>query len=388
MTCGERIGGDRWLLAAVVDSTDDAVVSVDLAGVVTSWNAGAVAMFGYTAEEMLGQPVSIALGRSPQVEAIISKVRTGEAVEHYEATRVRKDGTTRVVSESVAPVRGGGGTPVGAAWISRDISARRTMEEALAASQRELQYRHAELSRSNAELEQFAYVASHDLSEPLRAVAGMVQLLARRYQGKLGSDADEYIAFATEGCERMRKLIEDLLAYSRVGRADLDVVDVDVSELVSAVVRSLGSQVEESGCQVVVGDLPRVRADRRQLTQVFQNLMSNALKFRRPGADSVVEITAARSGDGAWRFTVADNGIGIEPEYRERIFRIFQRLHAREAYGGTGIGLAIAERAVARHDGRIWVEDGPGGGSSFSFTIPDEGRGATASARPLPGPPP
>ncbi|MDP9441863.1 MAG: ATP-binding protein [Actinomycetota bacterium] len=364
-------GSDRALIAAVVDSTEDAVVSVDRDGVVTTWNAGATAIFGYTPDEIVGRPVSLAFQPAEETSAMIAGVCRGEPVTHYETIRHRKDGSSVAVSESLSPVRDDVGSIIGAAWISRDISLRRAMEDALNAAQRELEARHAQLERSNAELEQFAYVASHDLSEPLRAVAGMVQLLARRYKGRLGSDADEYIAFATEGCERMRALIEDVLAYSRVSRGELDVVDVDMGQLAAAVVRALGAQIADAGAEVVIGELPVIRADRRQMTQVLQNLLSNAVKFRRSGVRPLIEVTAGRHGDAAWVFTVADNGIGIDPQYRSRIFRMFQRLHTRDAYTGTGIGLAIAERVVTRHDGRIWLDDRPGEGSAFSFTIPD-----------------
>jgi light-regulated signal transduction histidine kinase (bacteriophytochrome) len=224
----------------------------------------------------------------------------------------------------------------------------------------------AELARSNADLERFAYVASHDLSEPLRAISAFSQRLAERYEGQLDADADEYIGYILEGTERMRTLIQALLAYSRLGRAELRLERVATATMVRHVLDSFG---EEQAAVVDVGTLPTVVADRPQLGQVFQNLIGNALKFCGE-AEPRVTVTAERE-DGAWRFDVADNGIGIEARYAEKIFVVFERLHSRQQYPGTGIGLSICQRAVERHGGRIWLRPAPGGGTVFSFTIPD-----------------
>ncbi|MFL5843671.1 MAG: sensor histidine kinase [Solirubrobacteraceae bacterium] len=223
-----------------------------------------------------------------------------------------------------------------------------------------------ELARSNKDLERFAYVASHDLSEPLRAVSAFSQRLADRYRGKLDADADEYIDFILDGTERMRSLIEALLAYSRLGRAELRLAVVDTGALVADVLTSLGS---ERIAFVDVGELPAVTADPTQLAQVFQNLIGNALKFVDDEAPAV-RVTAEREGDG-WRFDIADNGIGIDPRYAERIFDVFERLHTRESYPGAGIGLSICQRVIERHGGRISVMPGEDGGTVFSFTLPD-----------------
>lgn len=228
----------------------------------------------------------------------------------------------------------------------------------------------AELERSNTDLAQFAYVASHDLSEPLRMVSSYVQLLADRYTGQLDADADEFIAFAVDGAARMRVLIDDLLAYSRTGVASLVRRPVDCGALVRSVLADLDVAIAESGASVVVDDLPTVTGDPGQLTQVFENLLSNALKFMPPDRVPEIRISAERDG-AAWCFAVEDNGIGIEEIHRARIFMMFKRLHGRADYPGTGIGLALCQKIVSRLGGRIWVEGRTGHGSVFRFTVPD-----------------
>jgi signal transduction histidine kinase len=234
-----------------------------------------------------------------------------------------------------------------------------------------------ELARSNADLEQFAYVASHDLQEPLRMVAAYTQLLAERYRGKLDENADKFIGYASEGALRMQSLIQDLLAYSRVGRNDSGHVDCDA--VMEEVLTSLGPAMQESGAVVTHGKLPEVWANRSQMAQVFQNLIGNAIKFRgkEPPAISVQTEKAGQR----WLFSVSDNGIGIAPEYAENIFVVFQRLHARTEYPGNGIGLAICKKIIERNGGKIWVEAQAGHGSEpgsdhgsvFKFTMPCDG---------------
>ena len=245
--------------------------------------------------------------------------------------------------------------------IIEDITERKQAVEAL-------QRTAEDLARSNKDLEQFAYVASHDLKEPLRIVTGFTSLLKERCQGKLDAKADEYIFFASDAALRMQGLIDDLLAYSRAGRRKVD-EPTDVGDVLEGVLRSLTISIQESGAAITHDSLPTIRSNAVELTQVFQNLIGNALKFR---GERKPEIhIGARRQKGHWLLTIRDNGIGIDPQFAERIFMIFQRLHTREQYPGTGIGLAICKKIVERHGGRIWIESQPGKGSTFSFTIPD-----------------
>lgn len=232
-----------------------------------------------------------------------------------------------------------------------------------------LEARALDLERSNAELEQFAYVASHDLQEPLRKVASFCQLLQRRYAGRLDARADQYIGFAVDGAKRMQALIDDLLAFSRVGRAEREPVLVSCASALSQAMVNLGTEIRKSGTVVVSSDLPSVRAEFTLLTSLFQNLLGNAIKFRSPERAPVVEVSASREGE-QWLFAVADNGIGIEREFADRIFVIFQRLHDRETYAGTGIGLSMCRKIVEHYGGRIWLDTDYQAGAKFRFTLP------------------
>jgi len=248
------------------------------------------------------------------------------------------------------------------AHLSVELDERRRAEQRLARYTQEL-------ARSNADLEQFAYVASHDLQEPLRMVASFTQLLARRYRGKLDQDADEFIGYAVDGANRMQRLINDLLAYSRVGTRGKPFAPTDSHVICRDARDNLAKAIEESGAVIFQGPLPVVVGDEVQLLQVFQNLIANAIKFRSAESPQI-QVAAERQGH-EWVFAIKDNGIGIAPEHQERIFSIFQRLHHRSEYPGTGIGLAICKKIVERHGGRIWVESHPGKGSTFYFSIPE-----------------
>lgn len=235
--------------------------------------------------------------------------------------------------------------------------------------ERETQLRQ-ELSRSNAELQEFAYVASHDLQEPLRAISGYVKLLQTEYVSELDETAHEYIDWAIDGTRRMRSLVEDLLAYSRVGTQEQTLAKVDCQQVVREVISNLQISIVESGAEIVDRDLPCLMADRTQLVQLFQNLLANAVKFRHRDTAPKIIIQAKLTTDNYWLFSIEDDGIGISPEYFNRIFKIFKRLHTNREFTGTGVGLALCRKIVQRHGGKIWLESKSGQGSTFFFTIP------------------
>jgi light-regulated signal transduction histidine kinase (bacteriophytochrome) len=242
------------------------------------------------------------------------------------------------------------------------------LKEERARAQRQLAEKVEELARSNTDLEQFAYVASHDLQEPLRMVAAYTQLLAERYRGKLDENADRYIGYAVEGATRMQGLLEDLLAFSRIGRSGAQSAPVDLNSVLDDAIKNLSVALKEHSVMVTRNPLPTIVADRFQLVQLFQNLIGNAIKFRSKDVPQV-RVSSEKQGED-WTFSVSDNGIGIAPEHQDFIFKIFQRLHTRSEYAGNGIGLAICKKIVEQHGGRIWVESELGRGSIFRFTFP------------------
>jgi PAS domain S-box-containing protein len=273
-------------------------------------------------------------------------------------------GNVRWISASGEPMFGDKGAFRGYRGVGRDVSARRGAQEALRAA-------HEELTRSNSELEQFAYVASHDLQEPLRMVSSYTQLLGKRYADRLEGDAKEFMAYIVDGAARMKQLIEDLLAYSRVGTRGKEFKPVSLEKALERARTNLRAALEESGGELTQGPLPEVQGDEMQLAQLLQNLIGNALKFRGE-AKPRVHVSYVEK-DQEYAIAVQDNGIGIDAQYFERIFMVFQRLHDKGQYPGTGIGLAICKKVVDRHHGRIWVESAPGKGSRFVFTLPSKG---------------
>ena len=319
---------------------------------------------GYSAAELIGtDPLSLVIPEDREVVRLnaVAMLR-GERANEYEYRITNKAGQVRWIMESVVSIEYHGGRAALGNYI--DITDRKAAEQEQARVMKEL-------ARSNEELGQFAYVASHDLQEPLRMVASFTQLLARRYRGQLDDDADEFIRYAVDGVTRMQNLINDLLAYSRVGTRGNPMEPVDTNVSAGRALANLAAAIEESGAAVNVGELPTVIADGTQLEQLFQNLIGNAIKYR---GERIPEVRVSAVPEGSsWHFTISDNGIGIDPAYAERIFVIFQRLHGKEEYDGTGIGLAICKKIVERHGGRIWVESQPGAGSTFHFTIPAQG---------------
>ena len=484
----ERVAIESEHLAAIVRSSDDAILSKDRNAIVTSWNEAAERLYGYSADEVVGQSVGILIPPERQGEEleIIEKILAGERVEHYDTERVRKDGTRVEVSLTASPIHGPDGEVVGVSTQARDISddpararglgaavrgrpcrdrhhrprggrirraqagerrddaparihpdelaalspgelthpddaeGERILFEDLVAGRRssfgiekrnrhkdghwvwvwltvslldqedppraavahvldisqrkvaetELELAQQNLERSNAELDQFAYVASHDLKEPLILLSAYARMLSERHGDALDEEGRTFLGHVRDEAGRMKSMIDDLLDYSRLQTRAEDTSHVELAVVVDTALRTLGPRIEEAGARVEVeGTLPAVYGSPAQFERLFRNLIGNAIKFR--GEQPPAVAIAAESVDGECVVSVSDNGIGVDPTKAERIFDVFQRLHGQEQYAGTGMGLAICKRIVERHGGRIWVEHGAGGGSVFKFALPE-----------------
>ena len=352
----------------VLNAAGEGIFGLNTDGAHTFVNPAAARMLGYTVDELIGGHSHTIWhykkedgGPYPVEECPIYAAYKDGTV-HHKSDEVfwRKDGTCFPVEYASTPIVENGSI-LGAVVTFRDITERRRSEG-------ELKKLSDELSRSNADLEQFAYTASHDLQEPLRVVAGFLKLLSRRYKGKLDAKADEFIGFAIEGTDRMQALIKDLLEYSRVGTKSKSFKPTECLSVLESAVFNLQAAIKETGATVTHGDLPSVFGDASQLTMLFQNLISNAIKFH--GRETPRIHISAEQKNGEWVFSVKDNGIGIDPKFSEEIFKSFRRLHGKEEYPGTGIGLATCKKIAERHGGRIWVESEAGKGSTFFFTLP------------------
>ncbi len=472
------------LLGAIVDSSDDAIISKNLNGIITSWNKSAERLLGYTAAETIGQPVTMLMppDRIGEEPKILERLRRGERVDHFETIRRRKDGTLIDISLTISPVKDAQGNIIGASKIARDITERKRIEATLLASERRFRQLadampqmvwtarpdgHADyyndrwheftgferdkskdesweailhlddvqrcreswygsvhsgkwfnvecrfwdrnerrwrwfvvravpardeagnivkwfgtctdidaqkqveddLRRANDDLEQFAYSASHDLQEPLRSVKIYSELLTNSAGEGLDGPALEYLTYLRSGATRMEMLVRDLLTYTQVTKFDKAAEPADAGDALKATLANLAGAISENGAQITADALPWVAVHGAHLQQLFQNLIGNAIKYRSPDRPPAVHVTSERQ-NGYWIFAVRDNGIGIDPEYKEKIFGLFKRLHTNDEYSGTGIGLAICKRIVDRYHGRIWVESEPGRGSTFRFTLP------------------
>jgi PAS domain S-box-containing protein len=352
-------------LRTVVETAVDGIILIDAEGLILTFNPACERLFGYRACDVIGQNVGMLMpssdpgehGRHLQTYQLTGEHRIIGISREVRGRRI--DGTTFPMALSVGEAKENGRTVF--VGNIHDLTALKKAEA-------DLKHKVEELKRSNDELRQFVYIGSHDLQEPLRMVASYTQLLAKRYKGVLGADADEFIAYAVDGVVRMQQLIRALLSYSRVGLKTSKLGAIASEEALQKALANLRSDVEARNALITYDPLPVVMADETQLVELFQQLLGNGIKY---GSVAIprVHIHAEKSGAGMWMFSFKDNGIGIDSQYFERIFAVFQRLHGREEFGGTGMGLAICKKIVEQHGGTIWVESEPGEGSTFCFTL-------------------
>ena len=372
-------------LAAVVDSSDDAIVSKSLEGIITSWNRGAERLFGYFAEEVIGKHISILFPseRMAEESMIMARIKRGEHIEHYETVRLRKDGSMVSVSLSVSPIKDNEGRIIGISKIARDTSQRKLAEQALHRAQQELEEhakvlekkvaeRTARLEETNKSLESLSYSIAHDLRAPLRSIRGLTEILLEDYAANFDETGRDYGRRIVESAARMDALINDLLDYGRLSQIDLPLSLVDSGVVVDKVLMDLQHDIRSKHARIDVRKpLPKVVANPTILEQVVTNLLANSLKFVLPGQAPEVFISAQRNG--RWvRLGIRDNGIGVPPEHHGRIFHLFERLNVQQGYPGTGVGLAIVQKGVERMGGRVGLESAPTKGTTFWIELPGE----------------
>jgi PAS domain S-box-containing protein len=363
----------RRHLAAIVESSDDAIIGTTLQGLVTSWNKGAERLYGYTPREMVGRPISLLVPseRLNEVPQLLRRIQRSEHVEHYETVRRRADDRLIDISFTMSPLRALDGSITGASSIERDITPHKQAEREILRLNDELRRRAVEAEAANKELEAFSYTVSHDLRAPLRAIDGFARILLEDHAPRFAPDARRYLDLVRNNAQQMGHLIDDLLAFSRLSRQPLRKQPVALPELVQRVFDDLSREEPARKVTLALGDLPACQADPALLKQVFVNLLANALKYSRRRAEAVIEI-GCRQEPGEHAYYVKDNGVGFDMQYAHKLFGVFQRLHRAEDYEGTGVGLATVQRIIHRHGGRIWAEAAVDQGATFYFTLEQE----------------
>jgi PAS domain S-box-containing protein len=364
----ERLADSEKYARGLLEASPDSLVTISPEGKISDVNAATELITGLSRDVLIGTDFSDYFTDPEQARKGYEKVFSEQQVRDYPLVVRNIDGSTTDVLYNASLYFDDKGATAGVFAAARDVTELNRAQEKLRQSVENLE-------RSNRDLEQFAYVASHDLQEPLRMVSSYTQLLAERYSDKLDDDARDFIGFAVDGSIRMQTLINDLLQYARVGTRGGELTATDTRVALAHALTAMHTRIQETGAVLSVGDLPTVLADELQITQLFQNLIGNAIKFAKADEAPHIDISALWK-RGEWIFSVADNGVGIDPKYQERVFEIFQRLHSRTEYSGTGIGLAICKRIVERHGGRIWVESEVGHGATFKFSLPGPRNGA------------
>ncbi len=371
VTARRRAEETSRLLVSIVQSADDAIFSKDLNAIVTSWNRGAERIFGYAAKEMIGRSISTIFppDRRDELPGIMKRIGQGERIDHFQTVRQTKTGELLNVSLTISPMQDPSGRITGASVISRDITEQVRAADRLAQLNADLQRSNQVLALTNQDLERFAFIASHDLQEPLRMITAYSQLLIKSYPGQFDGQAATFVENIVDGTTRMRELLSDLLAYTEIrGRDEEPPEVVDLNAVIDDVRQNLKASIDESGAEVTNDHLPLLRVRQAHFQSLFQNLIGNAIKYRSAQPPRI--HVSVQEVDGDLRFSVSDNGIGIDPEYHQQIFEVFRRLHSRKI-PGTGVGLAICQRVVERYGGRIWVESRAGQGAAFLFTLPN-----------------
>jgi PAS domain S-box-containing protein len=348
-------------IASIVEFSNDAITSKTLDGTITSWNKSAEKIYGYTSEEIIGGSISVLLPPDymDEMSQILERIKNDEQIDHYETKRLRKDGSEIDVSLTISPIKNNTGQIIGASTIARDITERKRSDE--------------KIKGLNKELEAFAYSVSHDLRVPLRAIDGFSLIVSEDYGGKLDDEGKRLLKVIRDNTKKMSQLIDDLLSFSRIGRKEIVLSETDMEAMSKSVYEEIKSAVPARTIQLEIKPLPRAYVDPTMIRQVWINLLTNAIKFTGTKPNAVIEIGSKTEGDKNIYY-VKENGVGFDMKYINKLFGIFQRLHSQEEFEGTGVGLALVQRIIHKHGGRVWAEGKIGEGACFYFTIPRETR--------------
>jgi PAS domain S-box-containing protein len=378
----KRVETNLLRLASIVESSDDAIIGKDLNAIITDWNKGAEKLFGYTADEIVGNSIMQLVPENLKDEEnqILAKIKRGESVENLETMRQAKNRRLIHVLITASPIKDAAGRVIGVSKVAHDITDRKVAEERIrelnVGLEQRVAERTAQLEAANEQLGAFSYSVSHDLRAPLRQIMGFVNLLEKDIGMSLPEKDLRYLGVIAQSTKRMGDLIDDLLAFARIGRAELRKTEVLLGDTVREILGDLQSETQERRITLEIDPLPAVWGDRALLRLVLVNLLSNAVKFTGARAEAKIEIGCGPEENGATVIFIRDNGAGFDPRYTEKLFGVFQRLHSEEEFEGTGIGLANVQRIIARHGGRVWAEGVVDGGATFYFSIPKKNGGS------------